>query len=139
MFDFLMLDLLLKEFFEKVDLKKKIIRRQKSMKKLPSRQELRSRQRICEYCPWANFSFILFYISPGPIDASKTGFTNYTTTVVCTPDTSYPLTIEARDAFGNMALYRADQNNYFKIKVTEVRWQYFNSYFSKYSAVQTFF
>ena len=62
----------------------------------------------------------MFFTDPGPIDATKTGFTNYTTTVVCTPDTSYPLTIEARDAFGNIALYKADQNNYFKIKVTEV-------------------
>ena len=62
----------------------------------------------------------IFSLCSGPIDATKTGFTNYTTTVVCTPDTSYPLTIEARDAFGNIALYKADQNNYFKIKVTEV-------------------
>lgn len=56
----------------------------------------------------------------GPIDASKTGFMNYTSTVVCTPDKAYPLTIEARDTFGNLASYKPDQNNYFKIKVTEV-------------------
>ncbi|XP_053395047.1 apoptosis-resistant E3 ubiquitin protein ligase 1-like [Mercenaria mercenaria] len=55
----------------------------------------------------------------GPIDATKTGFMNYTSTVVCTPDSAYPLTIEARDSFGNLASYKPDQNNYFKIKVTE--------------------
>ncbi|XP_052769261.1 apoptosis-resistant E3 ubiquitin protein ligase 1-like isoform X1 [Mya arenaria] len=55
----------------------------------------------------------------GPIDASKTGFMNYTSTVVCTPESSYPLTIEARDSFGNIASYKPGQNNYFKIRVTE--------------------
>lgn len=56
----------------------------------------------------------------GSIDAMKTGFMNYTSTVVCTPDTPYPLNIEARDSFGNLASYKPVQNNYFKIKVTEV-------------------
>lgn len=55
----------------------------------------------------------------GPIDATKTGFMNYTSTVVCSPDSAYPLTIEARDSFGNLAAYKPDQHNYFKIKVTE--------------------
>ncbi|WAR20444.1 AREL1-like protein [Mya arenaria] len=57
----------------------------------------------------------------GPIDASKTGFMNYTSTVVCTPESSYPLTIEARDSFGNIASYKPGQNNYFKIRVTEIK------------------
>ncbi|XP_052269096.1 apoptosis-resistant E3 ubiquitin protein ligase 1-like isoform X1 [Dreissena polymorpha] len=55
----------------------------------------------------------------GPIDASKTGFMNYTSTVVCTPESSYPLTIEARDSYGNIAAYKPGQNNYFKIRVAE--------------------
>ena len=46
---------------------------------------------------------------------------NYTSTVVCTTDTEYPLNIEARDSFGNLASYKPQQNNYFKIKVTEVK------------------
>ncbi|KAL3873875.1 hypothetical protein ACJMK2_036958 [Sinanodonta woodiana] len=60
-----------------------------------------------------------FTVKVRPIDASKTGFVNYASTVVCTPDTAYPLVIEARDSFGNLAQYKTDQNNYFKIKVTE--------------------
>ncbi|KAL5008817.1 hypothetical protein ScPMuIL_014398 [Solemya velum] len=55
----------------------------------------------------------------GPIDASKTGFMNFSSTVVCIAGSSHPLTIETRDAFGNLAAYRADQNNYFRIRVRE--------------------
>ncbi|XP_033735725.1 apoptosis-resistant E3 ubiquitin protein ligase 1-like [Pecten maximus] len=55
----------------------------------------------------------------GPIDASRTGFTNYCSTIVCTAGTPYPLTIETQDSFGNPAVYKADQNHYFKIKVIE--------------------
>ncbi|KAK3093591.1 hypothetical protein FSP39_017830 [Pinctada imbricata] len=56
---------------------------------------------------------------PGPIDAARTGFTNYCSTIVCTAGQSHPLTIETQDSFGNPALYKADQNNYFKIRVVE--------------------
>ncbi|KAK7493478.1 hypothetical protein BaRGS_00015378 [Batillaria attramentaria] len=57
---------------------------------------------------------------PGPIDASKTGFMHYTSTVVCAAGTSHPLTIETRDAFNNLAAYRADQSkHFFKLKVEE--------------------
>ncbi|ESO94312.1 hypothetical protein LOTGIDRAFT_215855 [Lottia gigantea] len=56
---------------------------------------------------------------PGPIDAGKTGFMNYSSTVVCTAGTSHPLTIETRDSFGNLATYKTDQSNYFKIRVRE--------------------
>ncbi|XP_060068994.1 apoptosis-resistant E3 ubiquitin protein ligase 1-like [Ylistrum balloti] len=59
----------------------------------------------------------------GPIDASRTGFTNYCSTIVCTPGTPYPLTIETQDSFGNPAVYKADQNHYFKIKVIETESQ----------------
>ncbi|KAK6183620.1 hypothetical protein SNE40_011062 [Patella caerulea] len=55
----------------------------------------------------------------GPVDAGKTGFMNYSSTVVCTAGSSHPLTIETRDSFGNLATYKTDQSNYFKIKVTE--------------------
>lgn len=57
----------------------------------------------------------------GPIDAGKSGFTNYCSTIVCSAGTPYPLTIETQDSFGNPAVYKADQNSYFKIKVIEVR------------------
>ncbi|XP_076442500.1 apoptosis-resistant E3 ubiquitin protein ligase 1-like isoform X1 [Babylonia areolata] len=57
---------------------------------------------------------------PGMIDASKTGFMNYSSTVVCAAGTSHPLTIETRDSFNNLAAYRADQSkHFFKIKVQE--------------------
>lgn len=57
---------------------------------------------------------------PGPIDASKTGFMHYSSTVVCAARTSHPLTIETRDSFNNLAAYRADQSkHFFKIKVEE--------------------
>lgn len=56
---------------------------------------------------------------PGAIDASKTRFMNYSSTVVCTVGTSHPLTIETRDMFGNLTPYKADQQNYFKIRVRE--------------------
>lgn len=56
---------------------------------------------------------------PGPIDAGKSGFTNYCSTIVCSAGTPYPLTIETQDSFGNPAVYKADQNSYFKIKVIE--------------------
>ncbi|XP_061172830.1 apoptosis-resistant E3 ubiquitin protein ligase 1-like [Saccostrea echinata] len=56
---------------------------------------------------------------PGPIDAGKSGFTNYCSTIVCSAGMPYPLTIETQDSFGNPAVYKADQNNYFKIKVIE--------------------
>lgn len=59
----------------------------------------------------------------GPIDASRTGFTNYCSTIVCTAGTPYPLTIETQDSFGNPAVYKADQNHYFKIKVIETESQ----------------
>ncbi|OWF42185.1 apoptosis-resistant E3 ubiquitin protein ligase 1-like [Mizuhopecten yessoensis] len=59
----------------------------------------------------------------GPIDASRTGFTNYCSTIVCTAGSPYPLTIETQDSFGNPAVYKADQNHYFKIKVTETESQ----------------
>ncbi|KAJ8308581.1 hypothetical protein KUTeg_013455 [Tegillarca granosa] len=55
----------------------------------------------------------------GPIDAGRTGFTNYCSTIVCTAGIPYPLTIETQDTFGNPAVYKADQNNYFKIKVVQ--------------------
>ncbi|XP_071079014.1 apoptosis-resistant E3 ubiquitin protein ligase 1-like [Haliotis cracherodii] len=55
----------------------------------------------------------------GPIDASQTGFMNYSSTVVCTAGSSHPLTIETKDSFGNLAAYKTDQNNYFKIRVRE--------------------
>ncbi|CAE1153964.1 AREL1 [Acanthosepion pharaonis] len=44
---------------------------------------------------------------------------NYSSTVVCTVGTSHPLTIETRDMFGNLTPYKADQQNYFKIRVRE--------------------
>lgn len=56
---------------------------------------------------------------PGPIDASKTGFMNYSSTVVCAAGTSHPLTIETRDSFNNLAAYRTDQKYFFKIRVEE--------------------
>lgn len=56
----------------------------------------------------------------GPIDASKTGFMNYSSTVVCAAGTSHPLTIETRDSFNNLAAYRTDQKYFFKIRVEEV-------------------
>ena len=59
----------------------------------------------------------------GPIDAGKSGFTNYCSTIVCSAGTPYPLTIETQDLFGNPAVYKADQNSYFKIKVIEVRYK----------------
>ncbi|XP_070180625.1 apoptosis-resistant E3 ubiquitin protein ligase 1-like [Littorina saxatilis] len=57
---------------------------------------------------------------PGAIDASKTGFMHYSSTVVCAAGTSHPLTIETRDSFNNLAAYRSDQSkHFFKIKVEE--------------------
>ena len=64
----------------------------------------------------------MLLVSPtGVIDASKTGFMHYSSTVVCAAGTSHPLTIETRDSFNNLAAYRADQSkHFFKIKVEEV-------------------
>ncbi|CAI9739768.1 apoptosis-resistant E3 ubiquitin protein ligase 1-like [Octopus vulgaris] len=56
---------------------------------------------------------------PGAIDATKTKFMNYSSTVVCTVGTSHPLTIETRDMFGNLTPYKTDHQNYFKIRVRE--------------------
>ncbi|XP_064603718.1 apoptosis-resistant E3 ubiquitin protein ligase 1-like [Liolophura sinensis] len=55
----------------------------------------------------------------GPIDATKSGFMNYSSTVVCTKGTSHPLTIETRDTYGNLSAYKAGQHDFFKIKVRE--------------------
>lgn len=63
---------------------------------------------------------LLCFAFAGAIDASKTRFMNYSSTVVCTVGTSHPLTIETRDMFGNLTPYKADQQNYFKIRVREV-------------------
>ncbi|XP_041353724.1 apoptosis-resistant E3 ubiquitin protein ligase 1-like isoform X2 [Gigantopelta aegis] len=59
------------------------------------------------------------FFEPGPIDASKTGFMNYSSTVVCMAGASHPLQIETRDSFGNLAAYKTDLNNYFKISIRE--------------------
>ena len=56
----------------------------------------------------------------GPVDASKTGFANYCSTIVCTVGQSYPLIIETRDCYDNPATFKTDHNSYFKIKVTDV-------------------
>ena len=64
---------------------------------------------------------MVMVFSTGVIDASKTGFMNYSSTVVCAAGTSHPLTIETRDSFNNLAAYRADQSkHFFKIRVEEV-------------------
>ncbi|XP_071161964.1 apoptosis-resistant E3 ubiquitin protein ligase 1-like isoform X1 [Mytilus edulis] len=55
----------------------------------------------------------------GSIDATKTGFTNYCSTIVCTVGQSYPLVIETRDCYDNPAMFKTDTKNYFKFKVYE--------------------
>ncbi|GAB1610051.1 apoptosis-resistant E3 ubiquitin protein ligase 1-like [Argonauta hians] len=55
----------------------------------------------------------------GAIDATKTKFMNYSSTVVCMVGDSHPLAIETRDMFGNLTPYKADNQNHFKIRVRE--------------------